>query len=89
MLAAEMPMIPQEIADEVRAYFGELSAWLATVLEQGAANGQFSLHESAAAEAQTFMSTVHGAMLTARALNNPESFQAIAATAIARLTTAA
>ncbi|OWT80863.1 MULTISPECIES: TetR/AcrR family transcriptional regulator [unclassified Achromobacter] len=89
MLAAELPMIPAEIAEEVRAYFADLSAWLATVLEQGAANGQFSLRESALNEAQAFMSTVHGAMLTARALGNAESFQAISRTAIARLTTPA
>jgi len=86
MLAAESPMIPQEIADEVRGYFEDLTAWVATVLKKGAAKAQFHLRDSARVEAQTFMSTVHGAMLTARALKNPESFRVIARVAINRLT---
>jgi TetR/AcrR family transcriptional repressor of nem operon len=82
MLAAELPMIPQEIADEVRGYFGDLAGWIARVLETGAAQGQFTLRGSAQVEAQTFMSTVHGAMLTARAQGNAEAFQAISQAAI-------
>ncbi|GAA4326398.1 TetR/AcrR family transcriptional regulator [Pigmentiphaga soli] len=86
MLAAELPMVPQEIANEVRGYFEELTAWLATILEEGAAQRQFHLRDSAFVEAQAFMSTVHGAMLTARAFNNPEAFQSISRAAINRLT---
>ncbi|MGC7406562.1 TetR/AcrR family transcriptional regulator [Pandoraea pneumonica] len=85
MLAAELPMIPKEIADEVRNYFDDLTAWIATVLAAGVAKGQFKLRDSARVEAQTFMSTVHGAMLTARALGNAESFQTISQAAIRRL----
>ncbi|MCD9123436.1 TetR/AcrR family transcriptional regulator [Cupriavidus sp. UGS-1] len=86
MLAAELPIIPQEIANEVRAYFEDLTAWLATVLEAGAAKGQLQLRDTALVEAQTFMSTVHGAMLTARAFDNPEAFASISQAAIRRLT---
>ena len=86
MLAAESPMIPPAVADEVRGYFGDLNAWLASVLEKGAAKRQFRLRNSALVEAQTFMSTVHGAMLTARAFDNPEAFAAISRTAISQLT---
>lgn len=86
MLAAESPMIPQEIADEVRGYFQDLTAWIAAVLDKGAAKGQFNLRHSALVEARTFMSMVHGAMLTARALGNPESFREISLAAIDRLT---
>ncbi|AKC69957.1 TetR/AcrR family transcriptional regulator [Pandoraea oxalativorans] len=88
MLAAELPMIPADIADEVRRYFDDLTAWLASVLEAGVAKGQFRLNGSALVEAQAFMSTVHGAMLTARALanvGNADAFQAIAQVAISRL----
>ena len=86
MLAAESPMIPSEIAAEVRGYFEDLTAWIAAVLEKGEAKTQFKLHSSALVEAQAFMSTVHGAMLTARALGNPESFRAIAQVSVSRLT---
>ncbi|WP_313620239.1 TetR/AcrR family transcriptional regulator [Achromobacter sp.] len=86
MLAAELPMIPQAIADEVRAYFGELAAWIAAVLESGAAKGQFQLRDDVKAEAQAFMSTVYGAMLTARACGDPQAFASISRAALRQLT---
>lgn len=86
MLAAELPMIPQAVADEVRAYFGELAAWIAAVLESGAAQGQFQLRDDVQAEAQAFMSTVYGAMLTARACGDPQAFASISRAAIRQLT---
>lgn len=88
MLAAELPMIPQAIADEVRAYFGELNAWIAAVLEKGSAAGQFRLRDTADVEAQAFMSSVHGAMLTARAYGDPKVFATISRAAIGQLTAA-
>ena len=86
MLAAELAMIPPAVAAEVRGYFGDLTAWIATILKKGAKLGQFQLRGSAAVEAQAFMSTVHGAMLTARAFDNPQAFASIAQAAIKRLT---
>lgn len=85
MLGAELPMLPQEVANEVTRYFEDLTAWLQAVLETGVAQGKFHLRDSAFVEAQTFMSIVHGAMLTARALKSPEAFEAIARTAINQL----
>jgi TetR/AcrR family transcriptional repressor of nem operon len=85
MLAAELPVIPSEVADEVRGYFHELASWLASVLEQGAAQGQLRLQGAPAAEASTFMATVHGAMLSARAFGAPETFESITQAAIRRL----
>lgn len=89
MLAAELPMIPQEVAAEVRRYFGDLTTWLAAVLRHGAESGQFHFRGNAVDEARAFMSTVHGAMLTARALDDPEAFASIAQAAIERLVTPA
>lgn len=86
MLAAELPMIPPAIAGEVRAYFGELSGWIAAVLDRGVATGQFHLRAGLQAEAQALMSTVHGAMLTARAFGDPEVFASISRAAISQLT---
>lgn len=85
MLAAESPMIPAEIAAEVQGYFQDLTAWIAGVLERGERKGQMRLQRDALVEAQTFMSTVHGAMLTARALGDPEVFRTITHAAIDRL----
>lgn len=89
MLAAELPMIPQAVADEVRAYFGELTAWIGSVLGAGVATGQFVLRNGVLVEAQAFMSTIHGAMLTARALGAPEAFTSISHAAIRQLSTPA
>lgn len=86
MLAAELPMISPAIADEVRAYFGELTAWIAAVLESGVAKSQFHLRDGVQVEAQAFMSTIHGAMLTARALGQPKVFESISHAAIGQLT---
>lgn len=86
MLAAELPTIPAEVADEVREHFRDLSAWIASVLKRGSAQGQFVLDASAAVEAKTLMATVHGAMLAARAYGDPKTFTAIVHPALARLT---
>jgi len=88
MLAAELPAIPGEVADEVRGHFQDLTAWLAAILKKGAAKGQFALRDSAVIEAKSFMATVHGAMLAARALGDPKTFQAIVQPAVNRLTKA-
>lgn len=88
MLAAELPAVPQAVAQEVRAYFGELTGWIAAVLDSGVAQGQFRLRDTVQVEAQTFMSTVHGAMLTARALGDPEVFASITRAAIGQLAAA-
>lgn len=85
MLAAELPMIPKEVADEVKGSFEDLAAWLATVLEDGEKAGQFRLRDNAQVDALAFLSTVHGAMLTSRALNKPEIFGAITRAAISQL----
>ncbi len=85
MLAAELPILPPEVSDEVRGYFEDVTSWLATILDEGAAKGQFKLRDSAYTEANALLSTIHGAMLTARAMNTPESFKTVSRTAIQQL----
>lgn len=77
LLATQMPALPQEIVLEVRAHFRALSGWLTSVFERGAAQGCLALSTDARAEAEAFMATVHGAMLSARAYGDPEMFGAI------------
>ena len=86
MLAIEMPTIPEDVAAEVRAHFHDLNAWLASVLKRGVGAGQFHLLNSPAISARSFMAVVHGAMLVARALDDPKSFAAIVQPAILKLT---
>lgn len=85
MLAAELPAIPREVADEVRRHFDDLSKWLASVLAKGAKEGVIHLRTSAKSEAMMLMATVHGAMLAARAHGDPELFRAIVQPTLKRL----
>lgn len=74
LLASQLPVLPEEIALEVRAHFHALSDWLATVMESGARTGEIRLTRSPYVEADAFMATVHGAMLSARAYGDPKIF---------------
>lgn len=84
-LASQLPVLPEEVGVEVRAHFRALSAWLTSVLERGAGQGQFDLAGSPRAEAEAFMATVHGAMLSARAYGDPAMFGVVTDRLLERL----
>jgi len=77
LLAGEIPVLPEAVALEVRAHFRKLSSWLTAVLKRGAAKGRLRLTGTAKADAEIFMATVHGAMLSARAYGDAKTFAAI------------
>ncbi len=77
LLASEIPVLPPEVVLEVRAYFRLFSAWLTSLMERGREQGKLVLSGTARSEAETFMATVHGAMLSARAYGDPTVFAAI------------
>jgi TetR/AcrR family transcriptional repressor of nem operon len=77
LLANELPVLPPEVAREVRAYFRFLSGWLNGVFERGAGQGLIDLSETPRVEAEAFMATVHGAMLSARAYGDTGMFGVI------------
>ncbi|QEN85864.1 TetR/AcrR family transcriptional regulator [Labrys sp. KNU-23] len=85
LLASELPALPPEVAVEVRAFFRFLSAWLTSVMERGSSEGVLNLSSEPRVEAEAFMASVHGAMLSARAYGTPEVFAAILAPTLARL----
>lgn len=85
LLAVEIPVLPQEVAVEVRGYFRTFSAWLVALMERGAAQGKLALSDTPQTEAETFIATVHGAMLSARAYGNPTVFASITQPLIERL----
>jgi TetR/AcrR family transcriptional repressor of nem operon len=85
LLANELPVLPQEVALEVRAYFRFLSGWLTSVFEQGAAQGVIKLTNAPRIEAEAFMATVHGAMLSARAYGDTAIFGVIMDPQLTRL----
>ena len=77
MLAAEMPVLPPEVVQEVRAYFVALSDWLCSVLQRGAEMHKIRLAGPAATEAELLVATVYGAMLVARARGDASVFAAV------------
>ena len=70
---------------KVRAYFRFLSGWMASVLEQGVQQGVIRLTHPPQVEAEVFMASVHGAMLSARAYGDAAMFGVIANTQLERL----
>lgn len=86
LLASELPSLPPEVAKEVKAFFRFLSKWLTAVMKRGAKEGALTLSSEAPIEAEAFMASIHGAMLSARANGKPEIFAAIMAPTLARLT---
>lgn len=87
MLASELPILPEEVALEVRAHFRSLASWLTSVLERGKRQGRLHLSSTARVEAEGFMATVHGAMLSARAYGDPKMFGTITRPLLERLST--
>ena len=85
LLAGQLPVLPEEVGLEVRAHFRSLSAWLTSVLERGARYGQLQLMSTPRAEAEAFMATVHGAMLSARAYGDPKIFGVVTGPLLERL----
>jgi TetR/AcrR family transcriptional repressor of nem operon len=77
LLASELPILPDDVALEIRAYFRFLSGWLTAVLERGVEQGTVALTHPPRVEAEAFMATVHGAMLSARAYGDSAIFGTI------------
>jgi len=78
LLAGELPVLPEEVAVEVRSYFRFLSGWMASVFQQGASRGTIRCTHAPETEAEIFMATIHGAMLSARAYGDVAVFATVA-----------
>lgn len=88
MLGAELPSLPEEVANEVKPFFDNLTAWLEQVLESGAKNDLLKLDSPVRTEAATLVSVVYGAMLAARAYGaygNTALFKEVTDGAVERL----
>lgn len=85
LLAAEMPSLPEVVAAEVRLHFKSLSEWLVSAFERGAASGTMRLSAPPQVEAEAFMATVHGGMVSARAYGDTKLFSSITTLTLQRL----
>lgn len=85
LLAAELPAVPADVADEVKGHFKDLHAWITSNMEEGKSKSRMQLSDTPPAEASLFMASIHGAMLTARAAGDPLLFWGIAKLSVDRL----
>ncbi|TYC53638.1 TetR/AcrR family transcriptional regulator [Rhodobacterales bacterium] len=85
LLASEIPALPEDVGLEVTAHFRMLSAWVAGLMEQGAEDGTLQLSGPPQSEAEAFIATVHGAMLSARAYGDPSVYASITHPLVDRL----
>ena len=85
LLAAELPAVPAEVADEIKGHFRDLHAWIASTMEEGVSKGSMQLTGIPSAEASMFMASIHGAMLAARAAGDALLFREIAKLSIDRV----
>jgi len=85
MLGAEVPALPNEVAQEVKAHFEDLTAWLVPVLESAEKSKLIKLAAPVQTEAATLVSLVYGAMLAARAYGNAALFKEVTDSALERL----
>ncbi|HTV83923.1 MAG TPA: TetR/AcrR family transcriptional regulator [Dyella sp.] len=88
MLGAELPALPEDVAQEVSAYFRNFDKWLEDVLEEGAKSHQLHFKGTAKSETKMLISLIYGAMLAARAHGDPGLFKEVASNSIAQLTRA-
>ncbi len=85
MLGAELPSLPEDVAQAVKAFFENLTAWLERVLEAGVKSDLIELRSSVQTEAATLVSLVYGAMLAARVHGNVTAFKDVTEGAVDRL----
>jgi TetR/AcrR family transcriptional regulator, transcriptional repressor for nem operon len=78
LFAAELPTLPENVRDEVQGYYREHAAWFSTLLASGRAQGLFAFRGDPAIKAQSVLAAIQGAMIAARAYQDPEHFRTIA-----------
>lgn len=77
-LALDLLTLPDAVQDQVRAFFDENEAWLASALAEGRESELLRFEGTPRAQAQAFLSGVQGAMLLARAHQDVTRYCAVA-----------
>ncbi|SMB97125.1 TetR/AcrR family transcriptional regulator [Deinococcus hopiensis] len=77
MLAADLPTLPEPVANELRRSLEAQEAWLEAVMEEGARSNTLTLRTSPREEARSLLALTEGAMLLARVAGDPLRFSAV------------
>lgn len=75
ILAAEYQTLPPSMQTAVLEFFRRNESWLEGVLREGVLRGEISASEPLAGTAQLIIDTLEGAMMIARAHDEPERFE--------------
>jgi Transcriptional regulator len=75
MLAVDYLTLPEAMREAVLTFFGKNEEWLAATLRSGSADGSLGPVEDPHEAASALIGAIEGAMLVARAYDDPERFQ--------------
>jgi TetR/AcrR family transcriptional repressor of nem operon len=75
MLAADVASLPDPVRAEVSLFFTEQHEWVANVVSDGQARGHFRTDLDAAMFAKMFVSSLEGAMMISRGLDQPQDLE--------------
>lgn len=85
MLASDFTTLEPEVVDDLRRSFEDHEVWLKRVLTEGKKSGTLQFTGNALSEARLLVSSLEGAMLIARAFEDPTRFETSARSVISRL----
>jgi TetR/AcrR family transcriptional repressor of nem operon len=84
VLGVEFETLPPAMQAEVRRFYNTAQSWLSALLERGRVAGAFAFAGSGEEVARTIMSTLEGALIIGRALEEPKQV-AMAIASVRRL----
>lgn len=87
VLAVELPGLPDEVGVAVRGHFDDLGEWLERAMALGVRQGAIRLELEPETSAQFFQTTLYGAMVMARAYDDPSKFNFVVDAFLARMRT--
>lgn len=85
MLASDHAAVPERVRTGVATFMERNRTWLARVIAEGQAQGQFAGSLDPRTEAQTLYAALVGAMFAARSLGQLDVFETVAERSIERL----
>ncbi len=75
VLASDASTLPDQVRNEVIAFFQSQYNWIAKVLRDGQSSGEFRTEFEAQTYAKMYVSSLEGAMMVARAIGHPEDLE--------------
>jgi TetR/AcrR family transcriptional repressor of nem operon len=87
VLAVELPGLPEEVGVAVRGHFNDLGEWLKRVMALGVRQGAIQLELEPQTSAQFFQTAIYGAMVMARAYDDPAKFSFVVDAFLERMRT--